>query len=82
VKIKKHHTIVPPDPENNRKRKHKKKNCLIPQPGLTVKVLTKKLEGVKIITSLAKCGNFDEKLLNRVISVKKVKIRGKKWKSL
>jgi hypothetical protein len=44
------------------------------QPSKTHKVL----EGVKICKTFAKWGNFDENLLNGVISVKKMKIGGKK----
>jgi hypothetical protein len=40
------------------------------------------LEGVKIGITFAKWGNLDENLLNRVISVKKLKIGGKNWNLL
>jgi hypothetical protein len=42
----------------------------------------KKLEGVKMGTILIKWGNLDENLLNRVISVKNVKLGGKNWNLL
>jgi hypothetical protein len=40
------------------------------------------LGGVKNGTTFAKWGNLDENVLNEVISVKKVKLGGKKWNLL
>jgi hypothetical protein len=41
-----------------------------------------KLVGVTIDTTFTKWGNWEENLLNGVISVKIVKLEGKKWNLL
>jgi hypothetical protein len=45
-------------------------------------IAQKILGGVKNGTTCAKWGNLDENVLNEVISVKKVKLGGKKWNLL
>jgi hypothetical protein len=40
------------------------------------------LKGVRFGKTFAKWDNYDENLLNGVITVKKVKLGGKKWNSL
>jgi hypothetical protein len=50
--------------------------------GHTYRIATKKLEGVKNVMIFTKWGNLDENLLNRVISVKIVKLGGKNWNLL
>jgi hypothetical protein len=50
--------------------------------GPTYRIALKKLKGVKIGKVYTKWGNSDENLLNRVIAVKIIELRGKNWNLL
>jgi hypothetical protein len=52
------------------------------EAGPTYQIAEKKIDGVKIGTVYTKWGNLDENLLNGVIAVKIIKLRGKNWNLL